>query len=191
MCSAPQLRFVAPLSFSNLGLKATTHQFRTNLERFLLDFRSFAIGSLLRLLVASFVLENVRSEVIASESADGCNELRHFTDLRCTAYRKVHVRGSHNTRQLAKDNCLIPLRHRKQDQNCFIYLGPNFRTPYQWLLKTKNCPNSKVYHDYLWENYSLFCFHRCTDIKKLVEKNYLCVCWIDCEVDNDCLILLL
>jgi len=43
--------------------------------------------------------------------------------------RYQHVRdkhSQHNTRQSAKDNHLITLRHRKQDQNSFIYQDQNF-----------------------------------------------------------------
>jgi len=38
-------------------------------------------------------------------------------------YQLVRDRHNYITRHSAKDNYVIPLRHRKQDQNSFMYLG--------------------------------------------------------------------
>ena len=39
-------------------------------------------------------------------------------------YQLVRDKHNYSTRRSAKDNYAIPLRHRKQDQNIFMYLGP-------------------------------------------------------------------
>jgi len=70
-------------------------------------------------------------------------------------YQLVRDRHNYNTRHSAKDNYVIPLRHRKQDQNSFMYLGPKFWNSIPITIKNKTFIQfQKLYYDYLLENYT-------------------------------------
>jgi len=62
---------------------------------------------------------------------------------------------NYNARHSAKDNYLIPLRHRKQDQNSFRYFGPKMWNSIAITIKNKTFIQfQKLYYDYLLENYT-------------------------------------
>jgi len=60
-------------------------------------------------------------------------------------YQLVRDRHNYNTRHSAKDNNVIPLRHRKQDQNGFMYLGPKVWNSIPITIKTKHLSNFKSF----------------------------------------------
>jgi len=77
--------------------------------------------------------------------------------LSCASMKLLFVRDRHNynTRHSAKDNYVIPLRHRKQDQNSFMYLGPEVWNSIPITIKNKTFIQfQKLYCDYLLENYT-------------------------------------
>jgi len=68
-------------------------------------------------------------------------------------YHLVRDRHNHNTRHSANDNYVIPLRHQKQEQNSFMYLGPKIWNSIPITLKNKTFIQfQKLYYDYLLEN---------------------------------------
>ena len=70
-------------------------------------------------------------------------------------YQLVRDRHNYNTRHSAKDDYVIPLRHRKQDQNSFMYLGPKVWNSIPITIKNKTFAQfQKLYYDYLLENYT-------------------------------------
>ena len=70
-------------------------------------------------------------------------------------YQLVRDRHNYNTRHSAKDNYVIPLRHRKQDQNTFMYLWPKVWNSIPITIKNKTFIQfQKLYYDYLLENYT-------------------------------------
>ena len=70
-------------------------------------------------------------------------------------YQLVRDRHNYNTRHSAKDNYVITLRHRKQDQNSFKYLGPKVWNSIPITIKNKTFVQfQKLYYDYLLENYT-------------------------------------
>ena len=64
-------------------------------------------------------------------------------------YQLVRDGHNYNTRHSAKDNCVIPLRHRKQDENSFMYLGPKVWNSIPVTIKNKTFIQfQKLYYDY-------------------------------------------